>query len=180
MRESFDANVIGNIHLINIFLPLILKGDAKKVIILSTGLAHVELTNEYDVAPAPLYSISKAALNMMVAKFSARYKQEGVLFLALSPGVVDTGNYDAGLSPLNHLPRDNSLMLTYVSTATPEQLEKAAKSMMAKFSLYAPEWKGPITPEQSVSLMQKVIADVSIEKGNGGGFLSHWGNQRWL
>ena len=100
MRESFDANVIGNIHLINIFLPLILKGDAKKVIILSTGLAHVELTNEYDVAPAPLYSISKAALNMMVAKFSARYKQEGVLFLALSPGVVDTGNYDAGLSPL--------------------------------------------------------------------------------
>lgn len=51
------------------------------------------------------------------------------------------------------------------------------KSMLSKFSAYAPDWKGPITPEQSVSLMQSVIANASIEKGNGGDFISHLGNQ---
>lgn len=30
MREVFDANVIGNIHLINLFLPLILKGEMEE------------------------------------------------------------------------------------------------------------------------------------------------------
>jgi NAD(P)-dependent dehydrogenase (short-subunit alcohol dehydrogenase family) len=36
------------------------------------------------------YAISKAALNMAVAKFAAALKQEGFVFLALSPGLVDT------------------------------------------------------------------------------------------
>lgn len=36
------------------------------------------------------YSISKAAVNMVVAKYAAEYKAEGFVFLALSPGLVDT------------------------------------------------------------------------------------------
>jgi hypothetical protein len=51
---------------------------------------------------------------------------------------------------------------------------------MAKFVEYAPNFKGPDTPEQSVTALRSVIAGASIEKGNGGAFLSHYGNKQWL
>lgn len=93
LRTLFEVNVIGNVHLFKLFMPLILKGQAKKVIAISTGLADTAITKDYDVTTGSLYSISKAALNMVVAKYSAQYKKDGVLFLALSPGLVDTGYY---------------------------------------------------------------------------------------
>ena len=36
------------------------------------------------------YSTSKAALNMIVAKFALAYKDDGIKFLAVSPGLVKT------------------------------------------------------------------------------------------
>ena len=36
------------------------------------------------------YAVSKAALNMVVAKFATRFKDEGFTFLAVSPGLVKT------------------------------------------------------------------------------------------
>lgn len=96
LRDLFDVNVIGNVHLFNLFIPLILKGQTKKVITISSGFADTEFTNKYDVTPAPFYSASKAAINMIVAKFSAQYKKDGVLFLALCPGMVDVGHYKDG------------------------------------------------------------------------------------
>ena len=96
LRELFEVNVIGNIHLFNSFLPLILKGQAKKVITISSGLADMVFTNRYDLTSGPLYSTSKAAMNMVVAKYSAQYKKDGVLFLALSPGLVEVGHFKDG------------------------------------------------------------------------------------
>lgn len=52
--------------------------------------------------------------------------------------------------------------------------------MVAKFAEYAPDFKGPITPEASVEAVRSVISNASIEKGNGGEFLSHYGNKQWL
>jgi len=52
--------------------------------------------------------------------------------------------------------------------------------MLQKFAAYAPDFKGPDTPEQSVKAVRSVISEVSIEKGNGGDFLSHFGNKQWL
>lgn len=96
MKKAFDINVVAVIHLYNLFMPLILKGQAKKVVAISTGMADAELVNKYEVEMAPLYAISKTALNMVVAKFNAQYKKDGVLFLGISPGVVDTGNFANG------------------------------------------------------------------------------------
>ena len=45
---------------------------------------------------------------------------------------------------------------------------------------YAPNWKGPITPEESVKAMIKVIGESSVAKGDGGRFVSHTGTNRWL
>ena len=62
---------------------------------ISTGMADLDLITKFDVANAAPYAISKAALNVAIAKFSAQYAEQGVLFLAISPGLVDTGGYDS-------------------------------------------------------------------------------------
>ena len=51
-------------------------------------------------------------------------------------------------------------------------------SMTEMFKGYAPDFKGPITPEESVNAQLKVIKEVGInETGN---FISHHGNRKWL
>jgi NAD(P)-dependent dehydrogenase (short-subunit alcohol dehydrogenase family) len=77
------------VHTTNAFLPFLKKGAAKKVITISTGLADPELTLIGEATGQPSYSISKAALNMVVAKYAAQFKADGFVFLALSPGIVD-------------------------------------------------------------------------------------------
>ena len=65
-------------------------GAVKKVIALSSGMGEIEWTNSLDMDMAVPYSMSKAALNMAIAKFNAAYRKEGILFMAVSPGAVDS------------------------------------------------------------------------------------------
>lgn len=95
--QLWQTNVIGNVHLFHLFLPLVLKGKVKKVITLSTGLADIDLTNDVEIDIGSLYAASKAAMNVIVAKFNVQYKKDGVLFMAISPGVVEVGHYSNGM-----------------------------------------------------------------------------------
>lgn len=61
-------------------------------------MADLDMTNKYRLTPGAPYSISKAALNMAVGKFHAQYSEQGVLFLSICPGMVNTGHYDSGES----------------------------------------------------------------------------------
>lgn len=88
LNDSLRTNVIGNINLFNLFVPLLQKGNVKKAISISTGLADLDGAKVNEIG-AP-YSISKAALNLAVAKFSAQYGKEGILFMSISPGLVNT------------------------------------------------------------------------------------------
>jgi NAD(P)-dependent dehydrogenase (short-subunit alcohol dehydrogenase family) len=94
LKKVLDVNVVGQVHLFSIFMPQILKGKVKKVITLTSGLADLDFTNQFDVFTGSLYAISKAAANMAIAKFSAQYKEDGVLFISVAPGLVDTGLYN--------------------------------------------------------------------------------------
>jgi NAD(P)-dependent dehydrogenase (short-subunit alcohol dehydrogenase family) len=96
LLTCFRINTIGNIHLFNLYIPLLLKGRVKKVIYLSSGFADNELTTDYGIDVAGPYSISKAAMNTAVAKFSAQYAEQGVLFMSLAPGAVEVGQDNAG------------------------------------------------------------------------------------
>lgn len=157
LLESLKVNVIGQIHLINLFLPLILKGNAKKVIVLGTGHADDTLINKYELEMAAPYSISKAALNTTIAKYNAELGKEGVLFLSVSPGYVETGQY---------------------KDVTEEQLQ-SIQAMGAKFAQYAPHFTGPITPHDSIKAMLSVIENATPQK-DGGQAISHLGNRQWL
>lgn len=156
---AFRVNVVGVAFGTNAFLPLIRAGSTKKVITLGTGLAMADLTNQFELQQNPAYSISKAATNMLVAKYNAAYgKSEGILFLSLSPGFVDTGT---NTTPLN------------------DDDAKAMQDMGAKFAKYAPHFTGPITTEESVKAMDKVIT-IATAQSMGGAAVSHHGNQEWL
>ncbi|KAI0440291.1 NAD(P)-binding protein [Xylaria telfairii] len=157
-HKSMEANVLANIHLYNIFMPLILQGTAKKVVAISSGIADIDWINDYEIAALSLNSMSKAALNVVTAKFNAQYKKDGVLFLSVCPGFVDTGHF---IEP------------------TPEQ-QTNMNIMMESYMRYSPSFKGPITPTESIEAVLSVIENASIEKGDGGRFLSHFGNKKWL
>ncbi|KAH9845063.1 NAD(P)-binding protein [Teratosphaeria destructans] len=158
LMSSFKANVVGTAHTINAFLPLIRKGQVKKVITLSTGVADLDLTNQYALANVAPYSISKAATNMLVAKYNAALgKSEGILFLSISPGMVDTSE----------------------GKESSEQDIAGYQKMTAKFAQYAPHFVGPITPEESVRMQMAVIEEATVER-SGGAFVSHLGNKQWL
>ncbi|KAI3327598.1 NAD(P)-binding protein [Xylariaceae sp. AK1471] len=158
MRTLYETNITGNIYLISQFMPLILKGDKKKVIAITSGQGDRDVVNQLELELNSLYAVVKAGLNMLVAKYSAQYKQDGVLFLAVCPGAVDNGHYD---------------------DLKPEQIE-AVKGMMGKFVKYAPHFRGPVPPAGAIADVIKVWEEASIEKGNAGDSLSHWGNKRWL
>ncbi|KAJ5108236.1 hypothetical protein N7456_004911 [Penicillium angulare] len=93
LTKCFKVNVISNIHLFNLFTPLILKGEMKKVIAISSGQAALNIIPQLGIEVAALYSISKAGLNTAVAKFSAQYAKEGVLYMSICPGMVETGHF---------------------------------------------------------------------------------------
>lgn len=92
-HKSMEANVLANIHLYNVFMPLILQGTIKKVVAISSGIADIDWINNYEIAALSLNAMSKAALNVVTAKFNAQYKRDGVLFLSVCPGFVDTGHF---------------------------------------------------------------------------------------
>lgn len=105
LQIQLHTNVVGVIMTINVFLPLVLKSDIKKVIAIGSGLADDHFTNKFDIYENAPYSISKAALNTAIAKYNAAHGKttDGVLFLSINPGLVSTGNDAARKSLAPHL-----------------------------------------------------------------------------
>lgn len=151
-----QTNVVGNIHL---FLPLVLKGKIKKVITISSGLADLDLTNECEVDIGALYAASKAAMNVIVAKFNAQYKKDGVLFLSISPGLVEVGRYADCIYPF--LPFLNCVIWTFLlmhthshsrTDAGLDGIHGQARHLCA--SLQGPNQSGRIRPTCQVDMRE--------------------------
>lgn len=87
---SLDVNVVGVIYSINAFLPLVRKGSVKKITVISSGMADPEWVVQNDIPGSLIYASMKAATNMVVAKYAVELRGEGIVVLALSPGIVDT------------------------------------------------------------------------------------------
>lgn len=192
MHKLIDTNVVGNIHFYNLFMPLILKGKVKKVICISSGMADLEMCNNYQLDTGALYSISKGAMNLVTAKFHAQYKKDGVLFLGICPGMVDVGNINPAErkdNPPFRPPFPPSLVSfikiqfdqsdEFSCEVTPHQLA-GLQNLLGKFTQYAPHFQGPAKPEGAIRAVINVWENASIEKGDGGAYLSHLGNKQWL
>lgn len=52
--------------------------------------------------------------------------------------------------------------------------------MFQKVLAYSPQFKGPATSEAAVKDVISVWEKASISGGNGGSYVSHYGNKYWL
>jgi hypothetical protein len=99
---------------------------------------------------------------LIVAKYNTVYgkgkKNGGILFLSVSPGFV----------------------MTEQNVEAAQKDPEKAMAMGATFAAYAPNFERPATAEESVASVLKVLDEKSVEKGDGGRFVSHYGNQQWL
>lgn len=95
------TNVAGVLYSINAFLPLIKNSKIKKVVVISSGLADTELFESTGLTGAVSYTISKSAANLLIVKYAIEFKDDGIKFLALSPGLVMTEGNDLSKSAFN-------------------------------------------------------------------------------
>ncbi|KAJ6530411.1 hypothetical protein DFH09DRAFT_987931 [Mycena vulgaris] len=155
LLEHFRTNVLGVVHTIKTFLPLLRGGPTKKIAVLSTGNADLDATLQMANPGRVGYGISKAAMNMAIAKLALTLKPEGFVFVSISPGMVDS---KAG----RRSPEDEAVF------------QKTAERIKA----FLPDFNGPITSKQSVDMMLEVIHRWTVEET--GQFVSHYGNKQWL
>nr|POE78424.1 putative oxidoreductase [Quercus suber] len=157
LEETFQTNTIGTANLIAVFLPLIRKGQEKKIVGISSLLADMELTRELGLDHAGPYSVSKAATNALLSKYHAAIGiKENIVFMSLSPGVVATAKPE---------PKGDEI-------AKREEVRLKLKS-------YAPNFTKPLLPLDSVALQWNVIMGATVQS-HGGEFVSHTGTSKWL
>lgn len=154
-NASWSTNVLGPIYTVNAFLPLLRNGALKKVLTLSTGLADPALNLDAEFGYHVAYCVSKCALEMVNVKYAVALRKEGFIFLAISPGVVNTAE----------------------APPPPEVLPKILEQAAAFQKVY-PHWTGPIQPPESVEKMLAVLDGVKPE--DSGKFVSHLGSRQWL
>ena len=68
--DSFSINVVGLINTVNAFIGGVRKGQVKKVIAITSGMGDIGFVNELELDIAPSYAISKAGVNMALAKIA--------------------------------------------------------------------------------------------------------------
>jgi NAD(P)-dependent dehydrogenase (short-subunit alcohol dehydrogenase family) len=119
LKAEVDFTVTSPILLIRAFLPLIRKAPTKKILIISSILASIEsAANMPGLANG--YSVARAALNMVVRKWSATLRLEGIIAAMIHPGWVLTEIGD----------QISGWMATYAPTHAPISMEEAAEGVV--------------------------------------------------
>ena len=177
LNLSFQTNVIGLINTINTLMPLVQASSVKKIIALTSGMGDCDFVNETGIDGGAPYSVSKAGVNMVVAKFDATYKKDGVLVMGICAGSVNTrdiGDCESKIPPLNC--ENESLTIYLVSDNEMARMQ----AMFQKITAYAPYFSGPVSPDIGAKSIMKVVHAASLENGSGGKHVSYMGTARYL
>ncbi|KZF20174.1 short-chain dehydrogenase-like protein [Xylona heveae TC161] len=132
LESSFKVNVASAHIATSALLPVLEKGNLKKVVNVSTSLGSIAMSKNYALFPVPAYKVSKAALNMLTVQYAQAYAEKGFTFVTLSPGWCQT---DLGSSAAD-LPSDvgAKAVLDIVYSATPDKNGKF-------FNIRVPGWE---------------------------------------
>ncbi|KAK1143606.1 hypothetical protein N8T08_006216 [Aspergillus melleus] len=90
LESTFTTNVTSTHLVTSAFLPLLQKGNLKKVINISTTLGSIAMSPTYSLFPVPAYKVSKAAQNMLTVQYAQSFADQGFTFVTVSPGWVKT------------------------------------------------------------------------------------------
>ncbi|KAL6694005.1 putative short-chain dehydrogenases/reductase [Trichoderma pleuroticola] len=130
--DEVSFNLTTTLLLLREFVPLVSKSEAKKILIISSVLGSTELG-----ASMPnlqnAYSTAKAALNMMVRKWSAVLKDQGITTVLLHPGYSALTGVGSGIE---------DWMKTYAPNVPRQTIEECAESSMKILAGITPEDNG--------------------------------------
>ncbi|UKZ76446.1 hypothetical protein TrVFT333_004150 [Trichoderma virens FT-333] len=133
-EEPVRTAIYGAAWATNAFLPLIEKGDFKKIAHITSSMANTDVILGTGVDYAVAYSIAKAGMNVQIAKYAAELAPKGIKTVAICPGWVET----------HEGPK-------------PPQLVEATEIMLNQFRKMEPDLKGQMPVEESVSQQLRVI-----------------------
>ncbi|KAH7412679.1 hypothetical protein BKA64DRAFT_702799 [Cadophora sp. MPI-SDFR-AT-0126] len=103
LTNHITVNVMGPATMVQVLTPHLQKGSV--VMNMTSGLGSLSYNASKEVKEATVYSISKAALNMLTVHQAGQWEARGVKFLAIDPGWVKT---DMG-GPKAVLEKDESI-----------------------------------------------------------------------
>ncbi|KAI9289832.1 NAD(P)-binding protein [Umbelopsis sp. AD052] len=162
LKGNFELNAVSGVITTNAFLPLLRKGKAKKIILISSAIGDIQFTRTTGFAGNAPYGVGKAALNFIAQKYAVELADEGFVVLALSPGLVDTSSTKEG-----------------EQTQPSEEDLKKFQAIFDQWVKSQPDWdRKPLTVQDSVSKQLKVIA--AVGPNDSGKLLSQNGNTAWL
>ncbi|OBZ71368.1 hypothetical protein A0H81_08762 [Grifola frondosa] len=151
--DSFKVNVLGIIHTINAFLPLLRKGTTKKIVVIGAGGGDPDFVwkarHGYMAAIGP----SQGASAVVAAKYAVMLEDEGFTVVSLCPGIVDT---------INTRGHDVAALENALAKFTARAMKV---NPGANFAMQ--------TPEESVRKQLKVMN--AVTQNDAGGLLSHRG-----
>ncbi|CAN9323804.1 unnamed protein product [Alternaria alternata] len=90
LTEVLNVNVFGVHNVTRAFLPILKKGQLKKIANISSSLGSMALSAMGKFQPTPAYKVSKAALNMLTVQWAESLEKDGFTVLAVCPGWVKT------------------------------------------------------------------------------------------
>lgn len=168
------------INTVTAFIDGVRQGNAKKVIAITSGMGDTSFVNEIELDVAPSYAISKAGVNMAISKYSAIYKSEGILFLGICPGSVDTDAQNANKRK-SYCFMQYNIAETHVNSriVTKEDVDRI-QTLGAKFAAYAPHFKGPAQVDVASRRILEMVANATLEDGTAGTAIPHTGTYKWM
>lgn len=87
LRHTVETNAYGALRVTQALLPLLRKGQGKKILHISTRMGSLSLNS---AGGSYSYRISKAALNMLHRTLAIELRSEGIISVAVHPGWVQT------------------------------------------------------------------------------------------
>ena len=140
--------MLGVVHSINAFLPLLRNGTTKKIVVIGSEAGVPEMVWKMRLGIASAYGITKAAENMVATKYAALLEEEGFVVAAVSPGLVDVSSTATEQGAYPCLVRSCSWVdVVDVAAAMQKNMHLFQKIMKDMFTAYPKS--APITPEES-------------------------------
>lgn len=87
-EEVLRVNTYAPLAMARAFLPQVLAGEQKKIVVITSGLSSLANTSRF--GNLYFYRISKAGVNMAMRTLQAELRGRGVKVGILAPGMVDT------------------------------------------------------------------------------------------
>jgi len=115
--DELHHMVTGTIGVLQAFLPLIRRGQDKKIVVISSGLGSIEKA-VYLPGLNDIYSVTRAALNMLIRKWGATLKPEGITSVVVHPGWVPGTEIGAGITDWMNTYAPNAESTTVDESAT--------------------------------------------------------------